>query len=108
MALHERAGIAGIALPMQHPGRTRVSLAILFHLLEARQADDRLIGPDTRPFIGGVEILGAKLGPARRHLALEEGDAADIVEVRHRDAGHRRLSPVFRYPVRDLHYRAIG
>src|SRR5258706_11603934 len=68
---------------MQHPGRTRIGLAILFHLLEARQADHGSVGPDARPFVGGVKIVGAKLGPARRHLALEEGDAADVVEVRH-------------------------
>src|SRR5260370_4995946 len=99
MALHERAGIAGIALPMQHPGRTRVSLSILFHLLEARQADDRLIGPYPRPFIGGVEIVAAKLGPARRHLALADGHAANSVSVSHRGACLRPLAPAFRAPV---------
>jgi hypothetical protein len=80
VALDQRPGVAGIALPVQHAGGARIGFGILFDLLVRRQADDHVARLARGALVGGVQVVGVQDRVVLGHLA-EERDAADVVQV---------------------------
>ena len=68
MSLRQRAGVAGIALPVQHARGAGIGFRIAGNLLEGRQADDDFssfsVALSPPAFVRIVEIVGGGFEPS--------------------------------------------
>ena len=86
MLLHERTGVARVALPVQHARGARIGLEIIRDLFVGWQPNDDLIAVGqlilaATALVRLVEIVGMGLDPAVGQGIPHEGDAAHVREI---------------------------
>ena len=97
--LHQRTGVAGIALPVQHTRRPRIGLRIGANLLIGGQAHDYFFAADPRAFVA-FQIVGEGFDEIFRRRVTDEGEPANVGKI--------LLDPLFGDAMRDLDQGAFG
>ena len=82
MALDERAGVAGVALPVEDTRGAGIGLLIRLSLLERRQPHHGGRSVQlARAFVAAVDIVRVQLRDAFGYRLPEEGDAAHVFHL---------------------------